>query len=163
MAALLLLTPLHAQNQKIGFVSSSKILAEMPEAQEAQKKMEGMQKQILDEIEKRQSDIKAKLDEYEKKKAMLNDASKKAAEDEIIDMQRKGEAYRQEKSSELQKEQERLLEPVKDKVLKAIERVAKDEKYTFVFDKTEQINILLYGDAAHDLTFKIIDKLKRGK
>jgi Skp family chaperone for outer membrane proteins len=41
--------------------------------------------------------------------------------------------------------------------------VAKDEKYSFVFDKTEQVQILVYGDPAHDLTFKVIDKLKRGK
>ena len=57
----------------------------------------------------------------------------------------------------------RILNPLKEKVLKSIERVAKDEKYTFVFDQTEQMQILLYGDPNHDLTFKVIDRLKRGK
>jgi len=32
-----------------------------------------------------------------------------------------------------------------------------------VFDKTETIQILLYGDPTHDITFKVIDRLKRGK
>jgi hypothetical protein len=32
-----------------------------------------------------------------------------------------------------------------------------------VFDKTEQIQVLLYGDPNQDITFKVIDKLKRGK
>jgi len=32
-----------------------------------------------------------------------------------------------------------------------------------VFDQTEQVQILLYGDPNHDLTFKVIDRLKRGK
>jgi hypothetical protein len=31
-----------------------------------------------------------------------------------------------------------------------------------VFDKTEQIQILLYGDPKDDITFKVIDRLRRG-
>ncbi|MCK5571447.1 MAG: OmpH family outer membrane protein, partial [Bacteroidetes bacterium] len=61
------------------------------------------------------------------------------------------------------KETERLLEPIRQDIRMAITKVAKDENYSFVFDKTEQIQILLYGDPAHDLTFKVIDNLKRGR
>ena len=96
----------------------------------------------------------------------MNEAAKKAAQEELVSMQRNFELFRQEKlgnNSELAKESERLLEPLKEKVLKTIERVARDEKYTFVFDRTDQVTVLLYGDSNHDLTFKVIDKLKRGK
>ncbi|NNG26892.1 MAG: OmpH family outer membrane protein, partial [Ignavibacteriaceae bacterium] len=43
----------------------------------------------------------------------------------------------------------------------AIEQVAKDEAMQFVLDKSGDI-ILLYADAAFDITFKVLDKLKRG-
>ena len=60
-------------------------------------------------------------------------------------------------------ETEKLLAPLRDRIRSAITTVAKEEKYSFVFDKTESIQILLYGDPAHDITFKVIDRLKRGK
>jgi len=166
LAVLTLPMSVVAQVQKIGYVNSSKILQEFPEAQEAQKKIDAMQKTIQDELEKRQAELKAKYEDYQKKESMMNEAAKRAAQDEFSNLQRKYEEFRVEKlgsNSELAKESERLLDPIKEKVIKAIERVAKDDKYTFVFDKTEQVNLLLYGDNNHDLTFKVIDKLRRGK
>ena len=49
--------------------------------------------------------------------------------------------------------------PIKQK----IETVAKEEGMQFVFDKTEQAAILLYADSAYEITYKVLDKLKRGK
>ena len=64
---------------------------------------------------------------------------------------------------ELARETEKLLAPLRDRIKNAITAVAKEEKYSFIFDKTESIQILLYGDPAHDVTFKVIDRMKRGK
>jgi Skp family chaperone for outer membrane proteins len=61
------------------------------------------------------------------------------------------------------KETEKIINPIREKIKTAIGQVAREEKYNFIFDKTEQIQILLYGDPTHDMTFKVIDKLKRGK
>ncbi len=51
-----------------------------------------------------------------------------------------------------------LFKPVKDKVIKAIEDLAKELKYNFIFDKAD--GVLLFGDKEYDLTFKVLDKLK---
>ena len=158
--------PLNAQTQKIGFVNSAKIFQELPEAKDAQRRIDAMQKSIQDSLELLQKRFQDKYEDYQKKESLMNEAAKKAAQEELVSMQRNFELFRQEKlgnNSELAKESERLLEPLKEKVLKTIERVARDEKYTFVFDRTDQVTVLLYGDSNHDLTFKVIDKLKRGK
>lgn len=157
---------LAAQGPKIGFVNSGKIFQELPEAQEAQKKIDAMTKPIQDAIEAKERELQGRIDDYKKKESMMNDAAKKTAQDEILDLEQKYRAYRTEKlgnDGELAKETDRILAPLKAKILAGIERIAKEEKYTFVFDKTEQVNILLYGDPSHDLTFKVIDRLKRGK
>lgn len=152
--------------QKIGFVNSSKIFAEIPEAKEAKQKLEALAKPIQDEIEKREKAIQEKLDEYKKKEALMNDAAKRAAQQEIYDMDQKLREYKLEKlgsDGELAKQQEKILNPIKEKILRAIEKIAKELKYSFVFDQTENIPVLLYGDPASDLTFKVIDRLKTGK
>jgi outer membrane protein len=110
-----------------------------------------------------QKAIEEKISEYQKKESLMNDQAKRTAQTEIQEMTQKARDYASRKDQELASRREQVLNPLKDKVLKAIERVAKDEKYTFVFDQTEQVQILLYGDPNHDLTFKVIDRLKRGK
>jgi len=155
-----------AQTPKIGFVNSSKIFQELPEAQDAQKKIDAMTKPIQDEIETRERELQARIDDYKKKESMMNEAAKRAQQDEILELEQRYRAFRAEKlgnDGELARESEKVIAPLKTKILAGIERVAKEEKYSFVFDKTDQLNLLLYGDPAHDLTFKVIDKLKRGK
>jgi len=147
---------LWAQAQKVGFVNSTKIFREFPEAQDAQKKLDAVIKPLQDELEAKQRELQQKYEEYQKKEE----------QQQLIELEQKLNAFKYEKFGDdgaLAKEQEKLLEPIKKKILTAIERVAKEEKYAFVFDQTEQVKVLLYGDAAHDLTFKVIDKLKRGK
>ncbi len=155
----------HAQ-QKIGFVNSSKIFQEIPEAKEAQKKLEALAKPIQDEIEKSEKAIQAKLDEYKKKESLMNEDAKKKSQQEIYDLDQKLREFKQEKlgnEGELAKKQDQILTPIKDKILKAIERVAKDLKYSFVFDQTETVRVMLYGEQSADLTYKVIDRLKTGK
>lgn len=157
---------LQAQAQKTGFVNSAKIFQEVPEAKEAQKKIDALTKPYQDSLEAKQRSLQGKYEEYQKKEALMTDAAKKSAQQELLELERGYNEYRLEKfgsDGELAKQTEKILAPLKEKILKAIERVAKEEKYSFIFDQTEQIKVLLYGDAAHDLTYKVIDRLKRGK
>jgi len=165
-SALCAATALHAQTQRIGFVNSAKIFQELPEAKDAQKKIDGISKPYQDTLEAKQRDLQGKYEEYQKKEGMMNDAAKKTAQQELLALEQGFNEYRLEKfgaDGELAKQTDKILAPLKEKILRAIERVAKEERYSFVFDQTEQVKVLLYGDSAHDLTFKVIDKLKRGK
>ena len=69
--------------------------------------------------------------------------------------------YQEEKfgqQGELNKVREELLDPIRSKIRKAIEAVAKDEKIVLVVDKMAAI----YSDTSIDITFRVIDKIKRG-
>ena len=166
LAAAIGLTGAFAQTQKIGYVNSAKIFQELPAAQEAQRKIDALGKPIQDSLEAMQRELQARYEDYQKREAMLNEAAKKAEQQKLVDFQRKAEEYRVAKlgnDGELARETEKLLTPLRERIKNAIATVAKEEKYSFVFDKTETIQILLYGDPAHDVTFKVIDRLKRGK
>jgi outer membrane protein len=166
LAALMLVPSAFAQQQKIGYVNSSKIFQELPAAQDAQRRIDALGKPIQDSLEAMQRDLQARYEDYQKREALLNEAAKKAEQQKLIDLERRANEYRVAKlgnDGELARETEKLLAPLRDRIRNAITVVAKEEKYSFVFDKTESIQILLYGDPAHDITFKVIDRLKRGK
>ncbi|CAF4861120.1 unnamed protein product [Rotaria sp. Silwood1] len=137
--------------------------------------MEAMQKIYLDTIGVKEANLKTMAESF---KARYEDAQKKvesgqikgeaelkALNDEIQNLQKEiqteGEAldiYKQKIQNDLLAKQQELFKPVRDKVTKAIEDVAKDMKINFVFDKAN--GALIYGDKDSDITFKVLDKLK---
>ena len=155
-----------AQTQKIGYVNSTKIFQEYPAALEAQKRIDAIGRPFQDSLEAMQKDLQAKYEDYQKREAMLNDATKRTEQQKLVEMERRANEYRVEKfgqDGELARRTEQIINPVREKIKTAIAQVAKEERYSFVFDKTEQIQVLLYGDPNQDITFKVIDKLKRGR
>ena len=166
LTAFIIGNALQAQTQKIGYVNSTKIFQELPAAQEAQKRIDAFSRPLQDSLEAMQKDLQARYEDYQKKEALMNETSKKTQQQLLVDMERRYNEFRLEKfgnDGELAKQTEKIITPIREKIKQAIASVAREEKYNFVFDKTEQIQILLYGDPTADITFKVIDKLKRGK
>lgn len=160
---------------KVAYVDSEVILKQLPESQKIQKDMEALQKVYLDTIAAKENDLKTQAENFRTKYddaqkqvesgQIKGEAELKALNDEIQTLQRdiqtNGEAldmYKQKVQNELLNKQQELFKPVRDRVTKAIEDVAKDMKINFVFDKAN--GSLIYGDKESDITFKVLDKLK---
>lgn len=165
-AALIAIPALQAHAQKIGYVNSSKIFQELPAAKDAQRRIDQMSKPAQDSLEAMQKDLQAQYEDYQKKEALMNDATKKQEQQKLMDFERRINEYRVEKfgqDGELARRTEQIVAPIRDRIKNAIATVAREEKYSFVFDKNDQIQVLLYGDPTHDLTYKVIDRLNRSK
>ena len=151
--------------QRIAFVNSTKIFQELPAAQEAQKRIDGIGKPMQDSLETMKKDLQEKYAEYQKKEALYNDATKKSEQQKLLEQERAVQEYQLTRFGQeglLARHSESIINPIREKIKTAIGAVARELKYNFVFDKTEQIQILLYGDPKDDITFKVIDKLRRG-
>ncbi len=163
-ALLLAAVPLIAQQQKIGYVNSETILKELPEAKDAQGKLEAMVKNWQDQLDQMSNALKAKYDDYQKKQALLNDAAKQEQQQKLIDEEQKMNQFRQDKfgqQGELALQRDKLMTPIRDRVMKVIEQVAKEQKVAFMFDKAGDV-LLLYADKTADYTYIVLDRLKRG-
>ncbi|MGA9364851.1 MAG: OmpH family outer membrane protein [Bacteroidota bacterium] len=155
-----------SQTLKLGYVDSQVIIQQFPEAVEAQKKIQASLQSWQDQIDTMAKTYQNRLADYDKKKAMLNDQAKLGEEQKLLAEQQTIVDFRNKKlgqGGELQQLQDKTMSPVKDKILKAIEAVAKEEKMSFVFDKGADVPVLLYGERSFDITFKVLDRLKRGK
>lgn len=146
---------------KIGYVNSEEIIKGLPEAKESQAKLETILKGWQDEIEKRGQALQAKYEEYQKQANMLNESSKQLKQKELVEDEQKLNQYRQEKQQELAVQREKIMKPIQEKVFKAIEKVAKEQKLSFVLDRATEVPVL-YADPQYDYTYKVLDMLKRG-
>jgi outer membrane protein len=84
----------------------------------------------------------------------------------LVEKDQKIQQYKDQKFSqpngEYFQKQEQIMKPVKEKIFKAIDEVSKEETMQFVFDKAGDV-ILLKADPQFDITYKVLDLLKRGK
>jgi len=152
---------------KLGFVDSEIILKQLPEAIKAQGELDALIQKWNAQLDSMGQSFQEAYAAFQKQGATMKEAQKNDAQQKLVAQNQAIEEYRRAKfatgTGEVYQKQEELLRPVKDKVLKTIETVAKEEGMQFVFDKTEQAAILLYADSAYEITYKVLDKLKRGK
>jgi outer membrane protein len=148
---------------KIGYVDSDTILKNLPEAKDAQDKLAAIAKNWQDELDKMSKNLQAEYEDYQKKQAMYNDATRQTEQQKLVDEQQKVQKYNEDKfgqKGEFAMQRDKLMTPIRDKILKAIQKVAKDEKLSFVFDKAGDA-VVLYADASYDITYKVLDRMKR--
>jgi outer membrane protein len=163
---LLGMTAFAQTQQKLGYVDSQVILTQLPEAIKAQSDLDALTKLWSDQLDSMTLSYQQKLADYQKQSGTMTDEQKLAKQQELVTMEQNILGFRNQKfgqpNGEIYTKQEEIFAPVKKKIYAAIETVAKSEGMQFVFDKSGDI-ILLYADAAYDITFKVLDNLKRGK
>jgi outer membrane protein len=149
---------------KIGFVDAGTIITGMPEAQAVDKQLKDITTKYQDSLLKMKKEFEDKVAKYQKQKTMMP-VDQQQKEEEILQKQQmelyqfQDEKFGQ--RGELAQKNETLLEPLRKKIKEAIEVVAKEEGMSFILDKSS--NVLLYGDDKYDITYKVLDKIKRGK
>ena len=147
---------------KIGYVDSDTIMKQLSEAQDAQKKLDAIIKDWQDGLSKMERDWKTKYDDYDKRKLILSEQKRAEIEKELVALEDQTSKYRQDKfgvKGELFQKQEELMKPIQNRIFTAIQQVAKENDYDFIFDRSGDI-IFLYAKEEYDVTQKVIDKLK---
>lgn len=147
---------------KIGYVDSDAIMKQLPDYQDTQKKLDAIIKEWQEELSKLEKDWKTKYDDYEKRKLILSEQKRVEIEKELVELENQVSKYRQEKfgvRGELFQKQEELMKPLNNRVFNAIQEVAKENNYDFIFDRSGDI-IFLYAKEEYDVTKLVLEKLK---
>lgn len=90
---------------------------------------------------------------------MTSDARAKE-EDAINGLRTRYLQYQEVKTAEVQSMRESFLKPIRENVQSAIDAIAREEKLNLVLDKAA--GIVLYSEDKADITYKVLDKMKRG-
>ena len=153
--------PILAQLQ-IGYVDSDAIMTQLPDAQDAQKRIDTQIEEWQKEINEMQREWKEKYDDYERRKLIMGKQKRAETEKELVTQEEKIEEFRQSKfgvSGELYKRQEEFMKPIQNRVFTAIEEVAIEKELDFVFDRSGDL-IFLYAKEEYDITGDVLNKLQ---
>jgi outer membrane protein len=159
LLALLLSVATAGWSQKFGYCNSSALLSEIPEVKAADSELQSFQKQLTKKGQEMVKSLQDRGAELERKKE-LGTVSPKDYETQSTALQaeqQKIAAYEQEVYQQLSEKRELYFKPILDKVNMAMQEVAKENGYMFVFDSGNQV--LLYADESLDVTPLVKKKL----
>ncbi|GAB4014733.1 OmpH/Skp family outer membrane protein [Spirosoma koreense] len=176
-AAALLLGGLNAQAQaptaapatttaagplKLGYTNIDYVLSQTPEAKDIQNQLTIQRTQSENELKRMQTELQGKYESYEKGAAQMSDVIRKDRETELQSLQTRIQEFGRTAEQSLQAKYQQLVNPVVQKIQKAIDGVAKDNGYQYVFNLDAGANtipILLVAPEENNITELVLKKL----
>lgn len=105
------------------------------------------------ELQQKEKAYAGAKEEYDKKKDVLDAKAKSKKEQELKDMQQEGQKMLMESRGKLNEFQAALGKKIRE----VVEKIAKEEKYDFVFEKSA----LVYANEKDDITRKVASELDK--
>jgi len=149
---------------KIRYVNSQRILAEYPEAQEVQRKLDELRASYEKEYNQMLQQYDQLAKELQSQSLLLSPEKKAEKEKQLQELGMRIEQYRIQKlgpEGEYFQQNQKLTQPLFDKINRVIQQISQDEGYDFVLDVVQ--GVVLYAKPEYDITDRILEELKKGK
>jgi len=132
---------------KIGHVDINELMASLPERDSAQVLLDKETKVIQTTYEEMQVIYNKLVDDYQKVQSTLTELVKRAKESEIVDTQKRLQEFEQNASKTLQQRNFDLVQPIYNKIIKAIEKVASENGFTYILDVSKGSVVFISKDS----------------
>lgn len=147
--------------QRYAFVDTEYILGNIPEYADAQQQLDDLSEQWQREIEKRYQEIDQLYKEFQADAALMPEEMKKQREEEIVQREREVKELQRKrfgKEGDLYQKRQELIKPIQEKIYNAIEKIATDKNYAFVFDKASNPK-MLFADPRYDISDQVLEEM----
>lgn len=119
---------------KLGHINTNELMAMMPGRDTAEKALEAYAKTLQDQLAAMQNELSNKLAIYDNEKNNLLEPVRAAREKELMNMKNNYDEFQASAQEELSAKESELVKPLIDKAKKAIDEVAVEKGYTYIFD-----------------------------
>lgn len=153
-AALALAVPaLHAQELKIGYVNSERVLREAAPAKAAQTKLEAEFSKRERELADQGAKLKAAADKLDKDAPTLSESERSRRQRELVDQDRDLQRKRREFQEDLNQRRNEELASVVERANRVIKQIFDTEKYDVILQE------VVFAGPRVDITDKVIKAL----
>jgi outer membrane protein len=162
LALLVLATavPLQAQ-QRIAFIDSDAILNRIPEYATIQQQIDRLASEWDSELEQKRLGVDDMFKDYQSRELLYTNEERRKKREEIMREEEEIERLRIRyfgPEGELFVEQDKLMRPLQERILEAVEEVATSEGYDYVFDRSGDF-LFLYAREQNDIGEKVLEEL----
>lgn len=143
------------KNIKLGHINSQELMQIMPGRDTVQTIL---QKEVADleaTLKTMYAEYETRSNDYVQNQAGWTDLIRQTKQREIQDMQARIQEFQQNAQTKMQEREAELTKPIIDRAKKAIEDVAREGNYTYIFDGAT----LLYSQDSEDVMPQVKKKL----
>ena len=147
---------------KIGYIRPQYIFDKYEPYKNAMKELGVYEKGEIDKLKKLGDDFQKEVQEADKKALLMSDEMKLKKQVELQkrreDLDKFYDELYNQRSGKLVKEQERLLQPIINRINEILMRIGKEDGYDYIFDAEGPV---LYADEKYDLSDYILEELEK--
>ncbi|WP_256004277.1 OmpH family outer membrane protein [Pedobacter deserti] len=161
-AALLLFSGFGAFAQKFAYVDTEYILKHLPEYKSSQNQLSVMSEQWQKQLDQQFVAIDKMYKAYQADQVLLTEDMRKRRENEIIEKEKEAKDLQRKffgPEGDLFQARVKLLNPIQEKVSKAVGEVAKAKLLDFIFDKSSEATMMIYASSSYDVSNDVIVRL----
>jgi outer membrane protein len=139
------------QQVKFGHLNTAELLEAMPQVKQARAKLEAQRAQSVKQLETKYAQMQQMYAQamQDAQAGRLTELQQKEIEQKLAKMQEEYANSEKTMTESLVKKEEALFKPIQDKIRAAINQVAVEKGYRFIFDSSA--GILLYSRPADDV------------
>ena len=144
-------------NAKLGYIDSNELLDLMPGKDSIQTALQEYGKSLENQLTTMYTEYQTKVQDYQANSRTMSDIIRQTKEKELADLETRIQTFQQQADTDLQNKQVELLQPLLDKAKNAINAVAKENGYTYIFDVGT--GAFLYYETGDNILPKVKAKL----
>ncbi len=148
---------------RIGYIDMDYILENVAEYNEASSDLEKKVQKWKVEIEAELKNVEEMRKDLNNERVLLTKELIEEREEDIFFKEKEILEYQQKRfgpNGDLFIQKRRLVQPVQDQVFVAVQEIAKNKKYDFIFDKSADI-VMLYSADRYDISDQVLLRLNR--
>ena len=150
-------TAMAQKNVKLGHINSNDLMQIMPGRDSAQAVLQAEVTELENTLKSMQAEAEKRYNDYVANQAGWTELIRQTKQREIQDMAARIEEFQKNAQEQLQNREAELLKPIIDRAKKAIEDVAKEGGYTYIFDAGTAA--LLFDEGGDDIMPLVKKKL----
>lgn len=142
---------------KFGHVDFAALYSLMPEKDSATIKYQKFAKDLSDTYNAMKQEFETKYQDFTANQATMSQLIQQTKSKELQDLQKRITDFEQSAQTELADKEKELSSPIIEKARKAVQDVAKENGFNYIFNSTE--GLLLYAEPSDDVTSLVKKKL----
>ncbi len=151
-------TQINAQNTlKFGHINTTQLLSMMPETKNADSSLQKFGASLESQLKSMSAEYQSKIADFKSKESSMADPIRDAKLKEISDLEERIQSFQESAQSSMQKKKEELYTPVLKKAEDAINSIAKEKGYSYIFDSSA--GTLLFAQESDDIMGLVKTKL----
>lgn len=148
--------------QKFGYIDTEFITSKMTDYQNAQTDIENVTAKWVKEISDKNAEVEKLEKAYRAEEVLLTEEMKQTRQRAIAEKSKEARDYQNKVfgiNGELIKKKQDLMKPILDEIAKAVEKVVRQKRLDFIFDKSSDNVTMIYTNPQHDYTDYVMEEL----